>query len=436
MSFVAIDLGVSSSRFTSNARGGNCISIPNRMTLVENSDGSFDPKPIDITKDDDSLINNIEVIIEKDGCTDGMYPRHIVSGPLVARFNGISNAPQMQQGKVKQNIHYYNAIMCVACDLAMTAMNGAIPDSDITLFVTLPPDDEHASKDEFVQKLKGKYRVKFLRYPDANGVPVQIEFCINHMAVTAESKMAVFSWMYGMDLKRRPETLQYNGNTILSVDIGESTTDFYASKDGKFYDKSGISVKTGCGAAKSRFSDYMYETDSSVRITGDRLDDAFIEGRVKLGFGQYSSCEKELMKAKREIARKIYDEFSAQLAGRGMNMSNFDLVLMSGGGAMPSMYVEDGVQKTTVDSIADYLFELMKQQNNYIVKLEYPGTPRSANINGLLISARIKEAHDAEVSRTKQQSNEQAVAKAEMEKCSTFNSGSEASGAADGNTAG
>ena len=38
----------------------------------------------------------------------------------------------------------------------------------------------------------------------------------------------------------------------------------------------------------------MYETDSSVRITGDRLDDAFIEGRVKLGFGQYSSCEKEL----------------------------------------------------------------------------------------------------------------------------------------------
>ena len=378
MNFVAVDLGASSTRYTSDS--GKISVLPNNMVILE-PDARVDIQPYN-----DQIESALEVIIRKEGDSE-FFPVKALIGQMAEGYSTNNERPSMLESKHKQRINYISAITAAA----ISRIKHDISD-DICLYVALPPIEVKTAKDTVKSNFLGKYNVELPKY--GGGVVVTVN--IIDVECYEESFMAMLSYFFEMNGVPKEESKKYMTGNILSLDIGASTTDVAVVTDGRYLDKSGRTYKTGGNIARDTLIDLIsgkYSFEPS--LIG--AEQAMSEGRLQMG-NTYVNISEEVAIAKMECAKGIATSMQTYFRSIGIPIQSIRAIIVSGGGSMHSQYVnEDGEVIVTSEPMSKYITEAFKEICDGVVVESYGGSPRTANISGLFIRAKVDMKKRAQV---------------------------------------
>lgn len=369
-SYVAVDLGASITRFMAS-NSDEVRFLDNEVIFLDNADDVVD---LEITSN--KLEDNLDVTIKRDDFNSTgfpVYPMHIVLGKMASRLDGNRESPSSNKRKVEQRVNYASTLLAIALSKYYDSSLG----DDIMLFSTLPPFEVLNLKTKFKQNLVGRYTVTFNKIKSG---PKSISFNIVDIDCRAESVMAVLMFIYNDKYPDRLDT--YMDGNLLSIDIGASTTDLVVFKNGEFMEKTGQTYQIGCNLASSYIRSKV-KTDLGSVISIEQSDNALIEGRVRIG-AVYKDIRDIVANAKRRVAAKIKDQMELYFEEIGIELTNIQHIVVSGGGSMESSYVNDaGEQIITSHPMSDYITEALADRCKGINIVYYGDEPRLANINGL-----------------------------------------------------
>lgn len=382
--FAAIDLGASGSRVCTD--NGIISVLPNNVTYLPNGTVS------ELSSDVNEIEFNLEVQIDKEGYTseNKFFPAHVLMGAMAERYRGTPDVPKVDAHKYMQRINYISSVVSVAVMLMKYGTDTARFEGDVpvvSLYLAVPPIEHSTAVQKFKDELVGKYTVAF---PKFNGGQ-SITFIIDDVFCERESMMAITSFIFSpATMRPKEETKEFLKDYLVSVDIGASTTDIIAIKDGQFLDKTGQTFKTGGNILRDNVANMLTEK-YGFSIPDELVDKAIMEGRLQLG-NEYQDISDILDLAKREFAKSITVHLPSYFNRVGIPIQMIKGMLVSGGGSLASQYVNDnGETVETSKSMSHYVTEDLKTSARGLRVIQYGGEARFANIKGLFVRARVLE---------------------------------------------
>lgn len=376
--FVDVDLGASGTRFTSNC---GKIGLPsNRMAFVDLN------KTIDIEPYDATLENSLEVIIEKQGelIVDGqsILPAKVLVGSMAERYTSLIEKPSILRPKHSQRVNYISAIL--ACAMARVQHDVG---EDIELYIAIPPVEVKSSKEVFINSLVGKYTVTFPKYQ--NGVTVNLN--ITEVKCFAEAYMAVVSYFFNMAGVVREEAKQFMTGTVLSLDIGASTSDLAIIRDGRYLERTGRTIKTGGNVANAVLENLITEK-YDCEMPSDVVERAMAEGRLPMG-NTFVDVGDLVTEAKEFLAGQIVTQLQNYFKTVEIPVQTIRGIIVSGGGSMQGQYVNESTGEVvkTSEPISHFVTKNMQSVCSGVEAVPYGEDARLANIRGLYIRSRVDE---------------------------------------------
>lgn len=369
MSFVAADLGASSTRYVSNT--GKVHVLPNNMVFID-KDANVDQEPYS-----NDVESALDVTIE---CDNGSkhFPARVLIGSMATRYSASSSRPSVMMNKHVQRINYISAVMTVA----LSKMKYVMSDS-VDVYIALPPIEVKTAKDIVAQNLVGNYTVTFHKLND-----MQVKFRIDSVSSFEESFMAMLAYFFDMNGQVRDASKRYASGAVLSMDIGASTTDLAVVQNMQYLEKSGKTYKTGCNIAREFLSDYI-RAEYGFDVPPEIGDLALAEGRIQMG-DTYRDCSEAVEKAKRAFAEQIVEQIQGYFRTVNIPLQTIRAIVVSGGGSMEGSYIsEDGKRIATSQPISRFITEELNKVCSGVAVEQFPNNPRLANIMGLFVRANI-----------------------------------------------
>ena len=375
--FVAVDLGASSTRYVSN--NGKIRIIPNNMEFLDPS------TVVDMELNDASIEHALEVVIEHtDGDIEfnkGVYPKKLLIGEMAQRYNSPNRRPNNMMAKNKQSINYYSGVVAVA----MSKMYNPEENGPVDLYLAFPPIEcEKDIKDEITKKFKGHYKVEFVKLGKT------VEFDIQSVNVYEESFMAVLSFFFDISGDIRPTSKQWLQGNILSLDIGDSTTDFVLVQNGKYINRSGQSFRIGGNYVVNRVITAV-NREYGYQIPLEDARQIVATGRIQVG-NDYADASAIVEKAKRDFAGQLRGHIEAYFGQMNIPLATIRAIVVSGGGSMSGQYVDEGgMTHTTTAPMSEFITDELVSVCSGVKVLPYGENPRMANTSGLFIRAMVNE---------------------------------------------
>lgn len=380
--FVAIDLGASGTRCTTN--NGQIMTLPNNIYVLDEND------KFDYPVYGDNIIENLQVTINKtsgNNCTitkkngevENIFPVNLLMGNA-AEFNKKNNeVPSVSSAKRFQRVNYYSALISTA----LLKLRDNLKDP-IVMYLAIPPKELAVSKDIFKENLVGKYSVKFNNF---NG-GLTVEFEISDVKCEPEACLAVMSYFFDKNLNICPERSKYMTLRILSLDSGASTTDMAVVDGTRYMTKSGNTIPIAGNIVRDRVLGILRDDDSRIYVSDQMLDEAISTGYLAQGSSKID-IHHVVDQAKREIAEENVHDIQNYFNRVGIPMGSISMILLSGGGSIPSQYTdEDGETHVTSEAVSMYIAKRLVEDCPGIEICKYTETPRFANIKGLYIKAK------------------------------------------------
>lgn len=369
MKFCAVDLGASSTRFTSN--NPKVSIIPNNMVFLD-KDTFVDLKP-----QEDTLVGSLEVIIEKEEASD-FFPVKALIGAMAERYSSENDRPSVMMNKHKQRINYVSGIVAAAFTRLMDNI-----EEDMDLYVALPPIEVRHAKGIVADNFKGSYKVTFPKYKGGT----VLEFKITNVVCQEESLMSLTSFFFNMNGNPNEKSAAYTVGNILSLDIGASTTDLAIVKNSRYNDKSGQTYKTGGNIAR----DYLIDEIRMVEGYDLPIEDAertMAEGRLQMG-NTYKDVSDIVDRAKRKLAKQVVMQMQGYFRQIDIPIQTIRAIIVSGGGSLPSQYIQNGEVVETTKPMSFYITEYLQEVCPGVDVVPYGDDSRMANIRGLFIRASL-----------------------------------------------
>lgn len=375
MSFVAVDLGASGTRYTSNC--GTIRTIPNNMEIIHDVDRSIDMLPFD-----NSIEMGLEAVITKSNTKDENYPVKLLVGDMASRYTTPNSVPSLAIAKHKQAINYYSGIMAAAISKLYDESLG----EDIDMYVAFPPTEVTLDvKGVINANFNGHYKVEFVKLGKT------VEFNVVKTHVFEESYMAMISFYYGPDGRPRQENSNWLQGNILSIDIGDSTTDFTLVQNQRYMNRSGQTFRIGGRNVVGEVVRSISSTEN-YEMPDEIARQVVAEGRMQFGDG-YKDASNIVASAKKKFAAMLRDNVEKYFSQINVPLQQIRAIVVSGGGSMPSQYVNaDGEPQITSKSMAEYVTEELKSICPGVKVIPYGSNPRMANISGLYIRALVGES--------------------------------------------
>ncbi len=372
MDYVAVDLGASSTRYTSI--DGKVNFIPNNVFFVDNMSTELNN-----AKDGEIHENNLDVSIWKDGESE-FFPMRALVGAMATRVNSFNLRPGQQQHKYEQRINYLSTVLAIALS---RLKNPALGDK-VNLFSTLPPYEVSKFKDKFKQNLVGKYTVNFNKIGPNNGTTLQFE--INEVYCYEESRMAIVQFLFDSNYPDR--IAKFGTSKILSIDIGASTTDLAVFDGVNFLERTGRTYKVGGNTVRDLVS------EEATAVLGNELslteaEQCLNEGRIKFG-NSYKPFGDKVEECKKLVAQDIVSKMDSYFNKIGLSLNSINYIIVSGGGSMESSYIDDeGKKVVTSKPMSEYITLALKNICDGVEVLHFGDEPRTANIRGLGMFAAV-----------------------------------------------
>lgn len=378
MSFVAIDLGASSSRYVSES--GQISVIPNNMVFLPDSQQSL------ILPYADDVESCLEVQITKDsGTACNHFPANVLIGIMAEKHRSVNERPSVNMHKHLQKINYVSSI--VACALSKLKFELTDP---IDLYLAVPPIEIHEARRVFNELLTGTYTVYFPKY--LGGTTVKLE--IAGVKCFEESFMASTSFFFNMNGTPREASKNLLTGNVLSLDIGASTTDLAIIKNGRYLDKSGQTYKTGGNVARDSLMDGVcarYSMDLPI----EDAEKTMAEGRLQQG-NTYEDVSDLVSLAKADLAKSLTTHMQTYFKRIGIDINTINAIVVSGGGSMQSQYVnDDGEIVKTSEPMSHFVTQELTNWSKGTEVVQYGDDARFANVKGLFIRAKVDTAHKA-----------------------------------------
>lgn len=370
MSFVCIDLGASGSRYVSES--GKISVLPNNMVILK------DMAQSSINPDDSEIESCLEVKIEKtSGNKCEHFPVNALIGIMAERYSSFNLRPSILEHKHNQRINYISSIVCAA----ISKIKFNIGD-DIELYLAVPPIEIQEARKKFEEQLVGTYKVTFPKY--AGGTEVTLN--IVSVNCNEESFMAVTSFFFNMKGQPREEALKFFNWTVLSLDIGASTSDLAVIKNGRYLDKSGRTYKTGGNEAR----DYLVNEVShrySMDLNIEDAEKVIAEGRLQQG-NSYIDVSSIVAEAKSVLANKLAANMQTYFKAINIDIKTVNAIIVSGGGSMQSQYVNDNAEVIkTSEPLSYFVTQSLIEISPNTDVVPYGDDARLANIKGSFIKA-------------------------------------------------
>lgn len=376
MSFVAVDLGASNTRYVSNS--GSINVLPNNMVVLPDMNQSL------ITPDAPDIESSLEFTITKDDGSNenGFFPANVLMGIMAERHRNMDERPSTNSHKHKQRINYISAVLTCA----VSRLKFELTD-DIHMYIAVPPIEVHEAFNEFSKELVGSYTVTFPKYMGGTVVKLQIV----DVAVFEESFMAATSFFFEMNGTPKANSKKYLSGNVLSLDIGASTTDLAIIKGGRYLDKSGQTYKIGGNIARDNLIDGIrgrYEMDLPLADA----DKTMVEGRVQQG-NTYEDVSDLVNIAKADLAKQLTAYMQTYFKRVNIPIQTINAIMVSGGGSMQSQYVNaDGEVVKTTEPMSYFVTQELTEWSKGTDVVEYGEDARFANVKGLFIRAKVDEA--------------------------------------------
>lgn len=374
--FVGVDLGASGTRTVS--KNGIIYEIPNNAVFVD----TIEHVDVAIKREDDphaDLVGALDVTITKvSGGPCSHFPCRVLLGDIADRYSSTCVRPSVLKNKADQQITYVNAIVAAAHQAVVANAVG-----DLDLYVALPPMEVNYNKDSVSAKLKGEYRVKF------NRLDIEVTVKIGNVICVEEAFMALVSFFFNMDGTPTENATEYGTGYVLSLDIGDSTTDIAAAKNRRYVEKSGQTFKTGCNVIKAYIANVI-RGRFGYDPTADELNDVIQTGRLAQG-RKFIEMGEYLRKAKAEFARSIIEQLQNYFRLVNIPLAQISAIVVNGGGSMQSEYSDGEKTIVTCAPVSEFI---TKELSNVVDGIDVVGikeTPRLANIKGIFVNAMLNE---------------------------------------------
>lgn len=369
MDFVAVDLGASSTRYTNIE--GKVHYIPNNAVFIKDMGQNLYNESYDEVPE-----NNLDVSIWKDG-ESKFFPMRVLVGPMADRFGVNMQRPSQMKKKVEQPINYMSAILSVALSKLRCQSMG----DTINLFVALPPAEVAENKFDMRDNLVGKYTVTFNRIGTSG---ITLQFTINNVACYEESRLALMQYI--LDSNYPGRISQFSNCSVLSIDIGASTTDLAIFKKIQYINKTGRTLRIGGNLVRDEVTNKI-RIRLGIELPADEVDNCISEGRVQRGTKVYP-IEDIVSEGKEKVANQIISRLDTYFASLDMSLDQISYIIVSGGGSMASSYIDnDGKLHETSRPMSDYITDALQNTCDGVEVIYFGDEPRSANIKGLGIIA-------------------------------------------------
>jgi hypothetical protein len=375
MSFVAIDLGASGTRYVSD--NGQIQVMPNNVVFMEDGKTSL------ITPDQPDIESSLEVrVVKTEGSDNEFLPATVLMGIMAERCSELNERPSVLEPKYKQRINYVSALVATALSKIKSGL-----DDNIDLYIAVPPVQITEARNVFPEKLIGRYSVAFPKYMGGTTV----NFNVTSVNVYEESFMAVSSFFFNLNGTVREEAKPYMLGTVLSLDIGASTSDLSITKKGRFLDKSGQTYTYGGNEARGAMVDGIRER-YNIDLPVEDADITMAEGRLQLG-NTHEDISDIIGEAKAKLAKKLTAQMQTYFGKIEVPITTVNAIVVSGGGSMQSQYVNaDGEVVKTSEPMSYYVTQELKKWSKGTVVVEYGGEARFANVKGLFIKAQLDKS--------------------------------------------
>ena len=372
MSFVAIDLGASGSRYVSES--GQISVMPNNMVFLPNEQPSL------INTDAADIESCLEVkIVKESGSACEHFPANVLIGIMAEKHMGVNERPYMNMHKHVQRINYISAIVASAISRLKYELA-----ENIDLYLAVPPIEIHQAREVFNELLTGTYTVTFPKYMGGT----QVRLTINGVKCYEESFMASTSFFFNMNGIPKESSKAYLIGNVLSLDIGASTTDLAIIKNGRYLDKSGQTYKTGGNEARDFLMNEVcarYAMDMSI----EDAEKSMAEGRLQQG-NSYDDISDIVSMAKSALAKKLITHMQTYFKRIQIDITTINAIVVSGGGSMQSQYVNaDGEVIKTSEPMSYYVTQELINWSKGTIVVPYGDEARFANVKGLFIRAKV-----------------------------------------------
>lgn len=385
MSFVAVDMGASGTRFAED--NGIINLLPNNMAFI-------DKESLVSSESPDVVESSLELVITKTDGPENEYlpsPSRVLVGIMAERSTEINEHPDVIKRKYEQRINYVSILASVAVSKLKYGNN-----EPVDVYLAVPPVQLNKSRIEFNDRLIGKYRVELPKYMGG----VAVEFTIRSVTVHPESLMSITSFFFNVNGTLKEENKKYLASTVLSLDIGASTTDLTIVKKGSFMDKSGETFNVGGNNSRIVMLDDIREEYNMELSTSD-ANKTMEEGRLQLG-STYEVIDGIIEKAKRTVAKKLSIAMQNYFPKIDIPVQTVSAIVVSGGGSMQSQYVnDDGEVVKTSAPMSRFVTDEINTWTRGIEVIHYGDDTRLANIKGLFIKAQTEKLIKAQEEKRK-----------------------------------
>ncbi|MBO5388524.1 MAG: hypothetical protein J6A59_10340 [Lachnospiraceae bacterium] len=390
MDFVAVDLGASGSRYVTDC--GQISVLSNNMVVLPNNELSS------ITPDATDIESCLEVqIVKETGAECNHFPANVLIGIMADRLGGALLRPNSMAAKHQQKVNYISTI--VSCALARLKYG---VEEAFDLYLAVPPIQIEDAREVFGKSLVGTYLVKFPKYMGGTEVRLTIN---DSISISEEAFMAITSFFFNMNGTVKESAKQYmSGNvTVLSLDIGASTSDISIIRNGRYLNKSGMTYQYGGNIARSALIDAI-RRKYTIELPVEDAERVMAEGRLQLG-NKYVDISEEVSSAKRALAKQLAVCMQDYFGKIQIPPTSINAIIVSGGGSLQGQYIsEDGEVVNTSEPMSFFVTEEYRQWSQYTDVVPYGDEARFANIKGLYIKAKMDQ-----VKRNKEQLMSQAA---------------------------
>lgn len=371
--FGCVDLGASETRYMSH-NSTEINFLPNNMVFVGGSDN------VDLQPTTDNVESALDVTINKVEKSD-FFPCRALLGEMATRFSNTNISPSGMSTKTAQPVNHVSVITAVALTL-LNEPEVATP--EVSLYLALPPVEVQSIKEKIQAQFKGQYTVTFNKLGGK-----EVHFKVVDVEIYEESFLAGLSFMFSLDGKRKPIFEKYATGNILSLDIGASTTDLAVITDRVYQERTGRTYKLGGNVVRDAVINAIMARFDGYDIPIEEANKVVQEGRVRYG-NDYRPVADIVSDAKRLYASKIVQNLQSYFSTIGIPLQSIRAILVSGGGSMSSAYkVNDEALIESVASMTYYITEELHKVCKTVAVEEYDGNPRTANIEGLYLRAKM-----------------------------------------------
>lgn len=371
--FACVDFGASETRYMSHLSTAINF-LPNNTVFVGGSDN------IDLLPSTDNVESALDVSINKVEKSD-FFPCRALIGEMATRYSNTNITPSGMNTKTAQPVNHVSVITAVA----LTLMDEPEMDThNVSLYLALPPVEVQSIKERIQEQFKGQYTVVFNKLGGK-----EVHFKIVDVEPYAESFLAGLAFMFGLDGKRKSIFDKYTKGNLLSIDIGASTTDLAVITDRVYQERTGRTYKLGGNVVRDAVINTIMARFDGYDIPIEEATTVVKEGRLRYG-NDYRAAADIVSDAKRVYASKIVQNLNSYFSTIGIPLQSIRAILVSGGGSMSSTYqVNDEALIETVASMTYYITEELHKVCKTVAVEEYDGNPRTANIEGLYLRAKM-----------------------------------------------